>query len=697
MLVFNITNVPIVYIGIKDLAALRMASSLSRRCRRQSRLPWAGRRRLWTLSVVHIQPLSWLGPLRCLGGSHRPRLCRSSFGVDPQRSGARSWGYHWSLSCDEEDRYCRRVPLALKCDPCSGLNHAGWDQGLQSQPVLIAVQPLLGPLCFLRSPFDFVHGQLTPIQMIWLPALEETSTLQSLQPALASSSCTPKSQTPAHQSRSACFRHSLPFGSPTYAVFHVYSSSPSSPATPSSKPYSIYHLWTHGYRCWPSNQHIHFSTFANCLLNCLISNSDFRRRILNAWRTFGPFICWKYRCFWIDQLLCFERCLAVRLSDSWSYGGLGFDHHLCSAVGQGCLAPGSPPADFASWHFLVSVWWFARLGPCWRVRHLKSVAHPWARTTLGSLFSLAASPWLLQEYSCWEWDLSEPFHIDNTSTRWIGADIPSAPDFLWLLRVPPSAFLVHLFPFIAYLLGSAVIAAVWLTLCPSPALKRRFWPREPAALFDASLGIAPVAFDLDQRWALSSLLSTRCRTFRAVLFDFADFYLLAQDIGSWAGHGLQALEPLDVPPIYLILPSSLQQLLHHLLAFSVVVSGLWFSWWRLCLLCSASFRGWRSCRLVSQALPVHVLFWASAHQLPWPPLSQRLRSEYLVSTAMPSPICWPGSFLLNPRVHERCSKFHVLVLISFFLYLLMRIYPFSENYPLCLPRLRTLSLLLWVV
>jgi hypothetical protein len=204
---------------------------------------------------------------------------------------------------------------------------------------------------------------------------------------------------------------------------------------------------------------------------------------------------------------------------------------------------------------------------------LKSVAHPWARTTLGSLFSLVASPWLLQEYSCWEWDLSEPFHIDNTSTRWIGADTPSAPDFLWLLRVPLSAFLAHLFPFTAYLLGSAVIAAVWLTLCPSPAPKRQFWPREPAALVDASLGIAPVAFNLDQRWALSSLLSTRCRTFRAVLFDFADFYLLAQDIGSWAGCGIQALEPLDVLLI-INLTSSLQLLLHHLLAFSVVVSGL---------------------------------------------------------------------------------------------------------------------------
>lgn len=148
-----------------------------------------------------------------------------------------------SLSCGEGDQRCRRRSLARRCDPCSGLNHARWRQGLQSQPGHIAVQPPLDPLCFLRCPSDLVTGQLMPLQMILQHALEETSTPQSHQPALASSSCTLKTQSPAHPSHSTCSRRSPPSSSLNYAARHVYSPpSPSSPTAPSSMPYSIYHL-----------------------------------------------------------------------------------------------------------------------------------------------------------------------------------------------------------------------------------------------------------------------------------------------------------------------------------------------------------------------------------------------------------------------------------------------------------------------
>lgn len=190
-------------------------------------------------------------------------------------------------------------------------------------------------------------------------------------------------------------------------------------------------------------------------------------------------------------------------------------------------------------------------------------------------------------------------------------------------------------------------------------------------------------------------------------FDSVNFCLLAPDIGSSAGYGFQALEPLCVllnwPSLnslfYLLV--SLPRLLYRLLAFSVAASGLWFSWWMLCSLRSTSFPGWRSYRLASQALAAHDLFWASARRFPWLPLNQRLRLEYQVSAAMPSPTCSLNFFLLSPRDHERCSTGHDLTLISSSSDWSVRICPFSENYPLGFLRLivaaqmTTLSLFLW--
>lgn len=145
---------------------------------------------------------------------------------------------------------------------------------------------------------------------------------------------------------------------------------------------------------------------------------------------------------------------------------------------------------------------------------------------------------------------------------------------------------------------------------------------------------------------------------------------------------------------FFYLLASPSHLLHRLLAFSVAALGPWSSWWMLCSQCWASFPGWCPCRLVARALALHALFQAAAHQWLWPPLNRRLHWEYLVSTAMPSPICWPNSFLLSPRDHVRCSKGHDLALILSFSNWLVKIYPFSENFPLGLPRLTTLSLLL---
>ena len=180
-----------------------MASWLWKRCRLQSHRPLARWRRPLRLCVGCILPLFYPGRCQSHGGL---RLLR--------------WE-GWLLGVRRSGLYSRR-----------------WEQRLRSQLGYFECWLLCDPLYFLLRSLS----PRTLVQTVLGLSSEETSILQSPQPELESSSCPLKIPNPEHQSQTACSLHSLPSDSPVAHLAFSRPLSPSSPAAPSSKPYSTYHL-----------------------------------------------------------------------------------------------------------------------------------------------------------------------------------------------------------------------------------------------------------------------------------------------------------------------------------------------------------------------------------------------------------------------------------------------------------------------
>jgi len=136
--------------------------------------------------------------------------------------------------------------------------------------------------------------------------------------------------------------------------------------------------------------------------------------------------------------------------------------------------------------------------------------------------------------------------------------------------------LVHLFLSKAYLLESASLLAVWPSLCLFLAPKMQLWPRAPPALSNAYFQPFAVCANLDLKSVPLGLLSTKFRSFGAVLSNSANFYLLALDTGSLASsYHTQALDSL-----FEVVTQLFSQCLRHQcrwLAFFRAALGLLFS------------------------------------------------------------------------------------------------------------------------